>query len=195
MKSPLTNISVARHPPRQRAMNAEGDAETGNGPTGAIAPPTVNITGAITYTGSSSVTISGDVNVIGMVESEFLSKFREKFAGNGAPKPWPRQSTNTPAEFCTEFTDVLRALFLRNEGSVTPPDGAPGSAKQIIKELIAETDWPADSPKAAVPEPWNSNGQSAAFRRYEISCAIYILMRTFDGLGSGGGSTPFPPDH
>lgn len=199
MKPPLTNISVSKLPrPLTAVMPADGDSDTANGNGQSVTQTTLNVIGAITYAGSSSVTVVGDVEVVGMVESLFLTKFREKFMGTGAPgeqKPWPRPSVNTPLEFTTEFTDVFRSLFLLLEAGTTPAGGVPGSAKQMILELITDTHWPADTADAPVPEPWNSNGQFNAFRRYEIASAMHLLMRTFNGLGAGGGSTPFPPDH
>ena len=112
--------------------------------------------------------------------------------GSGDTAPWPRATVNTPAEVCTEFTDVFRALFLRREGSIDPSPGERGSAKQMIKELIEKTGWP-DSDSIAVPEPWKD--RVVAFRRYEIACTMDILMRAFHAKGAGGPDSPqLPPD-
>src|SRR3954471_5618207 len=197
MKPPLTNISVVQRPappPPARTVDAGTRAGNGNGQDSSTTPYNLNVTGAISYTGSSSVTIAGDVSIIGMIESPFLKAFRDKFIGSGAEPAWPRATVNTPAEFATEFTDLLRTLFLRREASVSPPDGAPGSAKQMIKELLDDTQWP-DKIKSPVPEPWNSNGHFVAFRRYEIACALNILMQTYNSSGQGGGIGGYPPDH
>jgi len=198
MKSHISNISVAQRPmPPATVMAPDGGTDTGSGAEAGAIPSNLNVTGTLTCTGTSSVTVNGDVTVVGMVESEFLGKFREKFVGSGAAKPWPRAAVNTKAEFSTEFTDVFRSMFLRREASIDPPEGEPGSAKQMIKELIEETGWP-DNAAIPVAEPWKSQGRVVAFRRYEITCAMYILMQEYHAQnndGAGGGSSELPPNH
>ena len=57
----------------------------------------------------------------GLVESEFLKKFREKFIGPDAENPpWPREITNTPLEYANEFVAVFRSLFMLLEGEDVP---------------------------------------------------------------------------
>jgi hypothetical protein len=131
---------------------------------------------------------TGDVKVVGSIDSLFLQKFREKFVTSGK---WPRSSTNTPGEWSAEFMDVFRAMFLRIEGSETPDPGPANSAKQLIRELIAETGWPKPE-QMPVPDPWKD--RPMAFRRYEIVQAMDIMMRVFQPKGLGGDSSGLPPD-
>ena len=126
----------------------------------------------------------------GLVESEFLKKFREKFVGTGLPKPWPRVTVNTPTEYANEFVAVFRSMFMLLEDDEVPPEGPPNSAKQMIKELIAETEWPTGE-SIPVPDPWKLT-RVRAFRRYEISACIAILMQAYKG-GPGGDPSGYPP--
>jgi len=162
----LTNISVAKLPP-----SADGLAET------------------------------EAVRVVGVIESEFLKKLRAKFVGNVAGQQlWPPQAAleNGAAAkelAAQEFTDAFRALFLLREDFVQPPgDGAEGSARKLIRELIDETGWPFFNDKVPVPEPWSSTDKRDKFRRYEVSSAMDVLMRLFHAKGAGGGSSDMPPD-
>jgi hypothetical protein len=142
---------------------------------------------------AGNVAVTGTVT--GMVESVFLKKFREKFLGTGGPRPWPRAAVNTNAEFTTEFTDVFRSMFQRLEASIAAPQSnVDGSAKQMIQQLLEETGWPNPA-KAPVPEPWKSDGHEGVFRRYEIACAMNILMQAYhNDQPIGGGISSFPPD-
>ena len=128
----------------------------------------------------------------GIIESEFLKKFRAKFTTADAGTPaWPRQSVNTPAEFASEFTAVFRSMFLLLEDDEVPAAGPAKSAKQMIKELIEETGWP-DGTMVPVPDAWKLK-RYRAFRRYEISASIAILMEIYNSLGPGGDPSGYPP--
>jgi hypothetical protein len=128
----------------------------------------------------------------GMIETEFLKKFRKKFSSSDADNaPWPRQSTDTPLEYANEFVAVFRSMFMLLEHDIVPPEGPARSARQLIKELIAETGWP-DGESVPVPEPWIPT-RYRAFRRYEIACAINILMQLFNKGGPGGDPSGYPP--
>jgi len=129
----------------------------------------------------------------GMVESEFLKKFRAKFIGDAEnpPWPWPRQTVNTPLEFANEFVAVFRSLFMLLEDDDVPPAGPPNSAKQMVKDLIEETVWPSGA-MVPVPDPWKVN-RVRAFRRYEIAAAINILMEAYNARGPGGDPSGYPP--
>ncbi len=128
----------------------------------------------------------------GLVESEFLKKFREKFIGPDAENPpWPREITNTPLEYANEFVAVFRSLFMLLEGEDVPPAGPANSAKQMVKELIDETGWPSGA-AVPVPAPWKAT-RARAFRRYEIAAAINILMGAYNSEGPGGDASGYPP--
>src|SRR5262245_19448783 len=132
----------------------------------------------------------GDIDPkTGLVESEFMKKFREKFVGSGLPRPWPRETVNTPAEFASEFVAVFRSMFMLLVDDELPPEGPPKSAKQMIKELITETGWPIGE-TVPVPDPWKAT-RLRAFRRYEISACIAILMQAYKG-GPGGDPSGYP---
>jgi|SoiMethySBSTD1v2_1073268.scaffolds.fasta_scaffold998780_2 hypothetical protein len=136
---------------------------------------------------------TGELDADGIVESEFLKKFRAKFVGDTSvmPRPWPRATTNTTTELSSEFTAVFRALFQLQEGGIVPPTGDPGTAKQMIHELVADTDWP-NGPTVPVPAPWRET-RADTFRRYECVAALMIMMKELDRRGDGGGSEGFPP--
>ena len=134
-----------------------------------------------------------DLDDDGLVESEFLRKFRAKFVGdtNVVERPWPRADKNTATELASEFTAVFRALFQLKEGGIAPPEGDTGTAKEMIRELITETNWPNGS-GVPVPAPWQAT-RSDTFRRYECVAALMIMMKEFDRQGFAGGSEGFPP--
>jgi hypothetical protein len=189
---PLTSISLTKHSDTPEALIADG-AVNGNG-TGAT-----HTEAASTATAVTSLTVSGSVSVIGIIESEFLRKLREKFLGtNAMPQPWPSAAaTGMPSLAADEFVDAFRLLFmLKEDFAPIPSDGAPGSARKLLAELVEETGWP-DPQQCPVPAPWNVSTETDKFRRYEIACAVGIMMRAYDAPpgGVGGGSTPFPPDH
>jgi len=136
---------------------------------------------------------SSDINAdTGLVESEFLKKFRAKFVGSDAEnKPWPRQTVNTPLEYANEFVAVFRSLFMLLEDDEVPPTGPAHSARQMVKELIDETHWPSGA-AVPVPTPWKVK-RVRAFRRYEIGAAISILMEEYNARGPGGDPSGYPP--
>jgi len=201
MESPLTNISVAK-----RQVTADAAVEGNN--TGSVgiegrASGTGEATataGALsgTFALSGTLTVTGDVKVTGTVDSAFLKKLRTKFIG---PDPdnqvWPSDDAVDDEELAaSEFIDAFRALFMLREDGVPPPAGAPGSAKQLIKELVDETGWPAFNENVAVPAPWNTPEKRDSFRRYEVSSAVDVLMRVYHmkGASAGGEPTQLPPD-
>jgi hypothetical protein len=200
---------------KETATTAGNGTTTGNGTTASSATTsatngggTVTVTGSLTASGA--MTVSGDLKIVGMVESEFLKKLRElAFKTDSDGKQiWPPDSVlgNTIASrklLSQEFMDAWDALFMLEEKLVpVPTDGAPGSAKALIKDLIDATHWPLSSPTPAplvpvpVPEPWNTGPHQLAFRRYEVTCAMDILMRAFrnKGAGTGGENTGVPPE-
>ena len=57
--------------------------------------------------------ISTSIRITGLVESEFLKKFRAKFVGSDQENPpWPRETVNTALEYANEFVAVFRSLFM-----------------------------------------------------------------------------------
>jgi len=128
----------------------------------------------------------------GLVESEFLKKFRTKFVGPDQENPpWPRETVNTPLEYSNEFVAVFRSLFMLLEHDEVPPAGPANAAKQMVKELIDETQWP-NGAAVPVPTPWKVK-RARAFRRYEIGAAINILMEAYNSGGPGGDPSGYPP--
>jgi hypothetical protein len=197
----LTNISLTQRPaPTSDGAAADANqgtvAVTGNGTAEAAVGADGGAVGTLTVAGSVSVT--GKVTVVGLIESVFLRKLREKFSGSGdMDKAWPPDAIREDEKaMANEFNDAFSALFLLREGRKKPDaDGAEGSAKKLIKELIDETGWPDDKVKVPVPEPWNTNDRFDLFRRYEISSAMDIMMRAFTAKGAGGEVTDHPPGH
>jgi len=203
----LTNISVAKRP----AM--EGDTEPkvsepgtvalvnpGRGTGNGVAIADGSVSGAFVISGMIGVT--GNVKVTGTIESAFLAKLREKFSGANPDEPiWPpdaimQMDEGRDALVAQEFIDVFRALFmLREAGDPPPADGAEGSAKKLLAQLIAETGWPDFEAPATVPvpPPWDNTDDRDPFRRYEISAAMDVLMRLYHAKGPAGGSD-LPPD-
>ena len=200
---PITNISVTKHPPPPNggATIAESGSVAvvgrGSGTGAATATADGKATGTLSVSGTLAVT--GNISVVGIIESEFLRKFREKFFGKpGEEQPWPTTELMMDNKrLAEEFTDAFRTLFLLRE-EFDPPaaDGADGSAKKLIKQLIDDTGWPLFNEKVPVPEPWSASDKRDRFRRYEVSAAMDIMMRAFHckGTGGGGETTGLPPD-
>jgi len=215
MKQEITGKSPAM-PPSE--LPRAGAITNGNGTTAGDAAATkltaaaetggsVTVTGSLTANGT--MTVSGDLKIVGMIESEFLKQVREIFfkKDENGKQIWPPDDAigSSPASrkrMSHEFTDAFDALFMREEGLDDPTGGPPGSALALVKQLIDATNWPivdetdATHVPVPVPDPWNTGPRQLAFRRYEVSCAMDILMRAFrsKGTGTGGENTGLPPD-
>ena len=198
--STLTNVSVERHPDSPDDVHTDANGySNGNGKVTSSEAVTTSSTAAAPAA-VTTLTVTGTVSVVGMIDSEFIKKFRAKFLGTGATaRPWPPASAvGMPSIAKDEFVDAFSLLFmLKEDFAPVPTDGAPGSARKLIQELIEETGWPVDMDKAPIPAPWNVAEKADQFRRYEIGCALNLMMSAYDSPagGVGGGSTPFPPDH
>ena len=183
METSLRNLSLAKHPPKKSTTKQKDG----------VVPKTAN--GKLNVLGSFSTT--GTVKFTGMIESPFIKAAREKFGlPPRTPRPWPsNDALRDPQKMLEEFNDAFLALFMLKEDFKDPPTGGKaGSAKKLIEDLVKATGWP-DPEKIAVPAPWNSEDDIDMFRRYEIGCVVQILMEAYHKAGTGGGSTPFPPDH
>lgn len=184
MKTPLTNISVTRRPaPTKGALDDEPEEATVES-NGNDQPVT-------------TTSVSGQPMITASIESEFLRKLRAKLIGNvPSVQAWPlAEIMDMESEVSDEFTDAFQALFLALEGAMPPFDGRAGSAKKLIMELIEETEWPAFNDKVPVPAPWNVAMKQDAFRRYEVSAAMDVMMRLYHAKGAGAPDSPkLPPD-
>jgi len=129
----------------------------------------------------------------GMLESDFLTQVREKFIGSGAEPNWPGATEPDPiAKAALELPDVLGAMFLLVEGRTTSLlGGAPGTALAILNDAATAAQWPSDN--SAVPAEWKDSKQ--IFRRYEVACAINIMLEAYSSTGGGGGPRDWPPEH
>jgi hypothetical protein len=134
----------------------------------------------------------------GMVPSPFIAKLRETFLSPGGlaqlwtPEFTSLDASNRKALIGADIASAFRSLFLRNElhGSTNAEPGAPGSAAKLMKELIEveAVDWP-DGTTFAIPEGFEHD----TFRRYEVGCAVAIMMEAFHRRNPGGEPTDFPP--
>jgi len=192
-------------PSTQHAQGTNGHQQIAKDATPAPAPGgggNVTVIGKVTGTGT--ITVGGELKVVGMVESPFLKMVRETFTQtNGGTQLWPPEGAmdSTPDSrelLAKEFADAIHAMVRRREDqSFTMPDGPHGSAKKLLKTLVEATRWPAfDNNSIAVPEPWSIPQRRDSFRRYEAACTVEIMMRAFHAKGTGtGGDTPkMPPD-
>jgi hypothetical protein len=129
-----------------------------------------------------------------MVASQFIVKLRDTFLSEDAiDNLWSPQFTdpdapNRNALIAADIASAFRSLFMRNEARAAPEPGAVDSAAKRMKELIEETQWPENA-AFPVPAPFNED----AFRRYEVGCAVAILMEAFHRGGPGGDPSNFPP--
>jgi len=148
----------------------------------------------------SAASNTAALNKSGMVSSKFIKKLEETFApANAGVTFWttvfsPPGDTHRNAKIRDDLGDSLRLLFQAREvtspADLVPIPGSPGSATELMVAVLAATGWPKNPAQYPVPSAWKHD--AAVFRRYEIACAINILLRAYNTLGSGG-SVTWPP--
>jgi len=135
--------------------------------------------------------LPAEVNFVnGMVDSKFLKELREAFLSPAALSSlWNAQFTRSAAPnrkelIAADIAGAFRSVFMRNEvPTLEPESGAANSATKLMKEVLLgdAKDWPRDLTKFPVPPPY----RAAAFRRYEIACAVSIIMQAYNKHGPG----------
>lgn len=138
----------------------------------------------------------------GLLDSKFILKLREEFTNPGLPPGqslWDDNfaSSGTPGRKQLIADDIARsfnALFMRLELGADPPTTSTtpraNSSEKIILSLLGtgSGNWPND-PSYPIIGTWTKK----AFRRYEISAAMYIILSAFNSSGSGGEPSGLPP--
>jgi hypothetical protein len=146
-------------------------------------------------------TLPAEVTLVnGMADSAFIKKLREAFLSPATSLSlWNNEFADPTASnrtdlIAADIAGAFRSVFLRNENSAlkpAPEPGAANSATKLMEELLldAAKEWPDDLTKFPVPAPY----KVAAFRRYEIACAVSVMMHAFNKGGPGGDPANFPP--
>jgi hypothetical protein len=136
--------------------------------------------------------------VNGLVASQFILKLRETFLSQEAHQDlWSNEFTNSSSNnrnalIAADIASAFRSVFMRNEEGAAPEPGGEGSAARRMKALLdgEASAWPDDVEAFPVPEPFDHD----KFRRYEVGCAVAVLMEAFHNNGAGaGGASDFPP--
>ena len=148
--------------------------------------------------GKPSASKSGSLSKFGMVDSKFIAKLRTEFLGAAGATLWgpgfaSPASPNLKAMIGADLADAFRSMFLVLEDTVNAPAPLPGttdSATQRVASVIAATGWPDNDTNFAVPAEWDEADQ--VFRRYEIACAVNILLQAYN-LHFPGGPPEWPP--
>jgi len=131
---------------------------------------------------------------LGMLSSKFITRMRDAFLGpEGSAQLWGDDFADPDDKqlIGEDLSTALRSMFLRLEIAPRPAPlpGTPGSATKLLAQLITETNWPENDADFPTPRPWGHD----TFRRYEITCAVNILMRAYNLHGPGGPPT-WPPE-
>jgi len=138
----------------------------------------------------------------GMLNSSFIRKLRNTFLkGTDATQLWSVGfATGDPVQrkvlIKEDLADCFRSLFQVHESTPPAPPlpGTPTSATQLMASLITQTGWAEDiDGKVPVPAPWNAADEDQ-FRRYEVACAMNILMQAYSLFGESGGRPTWPPE-
>jgi hypothetical protein len=125
-----------------------------------------------------------------MVESEFIVQFRGIFFNDEGVPQWD-PNVEQHVAVSNDVAAVFRKLYLLLKEQPQSPSGDPGSAERMVSDLLATMDWPNDPP---VPNDWLADdGTKRVFRRYEIACAMNILMQVLNVLDPGGDPAGWPP--
>jgi hypothetical protein len=144
------------------------------------------------YTAPQSATLATDGvdPETHMIESDFIVEFRKKFIDEDGAPLW-EPDVSMPMAVSNDIAAVLRKLYLLAEGKPQASSGDPGSAELMVSELITELGWPASPP---VPTDWQTTpGAIRFFRRYEIACAVNILLQTRSLVDGGNNPPGWPP--
>jgi hypothetical protein len=134
--------------------------------------------------------------VMGMVPSAFITKLRSEFISEEQMrKLWntafaPAEARDRKKLIANDIASAFRSLFLATETGADPETGVTNSAAELVKKILEETQWP-DGPTVPVPAPFASRPDQ--FRRYEVGCAVVIMMHAYHRHGPGGPPTDFPP--
>ena len=126
-----------------------------------------------------------------MIESEFIVEFRKKFIDDDGVPLW-EPSVEQHVAVSNDIAAVFRKLYLLLESQQQSPSGDVGSAERMVSDLLVTMNWPNGDPP--VPTEWQvSAGAKTTFRRYEIACAMNILLEARNLLDAAGNPPGWPP--
>jgi hypothetical protein len=131
----------------------------------------------------------------GLLDSAFIIKLRETFITDDAQENlWNEDfvdpdAADRKALIAADIASAFRSAFMRCEKHADPEPGTANSAAKMMAEVLEETDWPTNVAEFPVLGDFDAK----AFRRYEVACAMYIIMQAYQRGNPGGGPTSLPP--